>query len=226
MTSGARGGAAGCWRACRGCRGNDVSAGLPARVPRRESIAAFIADHLSVRRGSRRTSPTDERMLLLVEEVLRPGESSPLGYAMLVFADPSGRRGGRGGGEQADRRAQQVLRLPDRHGGGVAAPLMAAVLAAATPGSGGVRLARGQPAERPSTSLLREERLPSGRHEALHGRSQRHDDFVLERRALSISARAFARIRKRRRLDPDPRQMIDPVRACVPGNRGPRVSSR
>ncbi|THG30968.1 GNAT family N-acetyltransferase [Naasia lichenicola] len=150
----------------------------PGTAP--ESIAAFIADHLSVSRFDAYLAD-DERMLLLVEEVIRPGESLALGYAMLVFTDPTDAEVAAAVANRPTVELSKFYVLPDRHGGGVAAPLMAAVLAAATRG--------------PAESVWLGVNQQNGRARRFYEKSgfrvvgtkhfmvgpERHDDFVLER---------------------------------------------
>jgi GNAT superfamily N-acetyltransferase len=113
--------------------GEVAAATFPLACPPETSssaIAEFIETQLSPTRFEEYLGAED-RMILLAEDA-----DTAVGYAMLVFAEPA----------DADVAAAVTTRptvelskfyvLPHHHGGGIAAPLMAATLAAVRRGSG------------------------------------------------------------------------------------------
>ena len=127
----------------------------------RDRVEAFVDEVLSPERFADYVADP-ARHVLLAES-----EGTVLGYAMLVHGEPS----------DDDVRATIRLRptvelskiyvLPQAHGTGAAALLMARALEWAATDRRRRRLARRQPAERARPALLRQERLRARRYQAV-----------------------------------------------------------
>ena len=142
-----------------------------------ESIDEFIAGQLSEARFDEYLA-ADERMILLAEEA--PG-SLALGYAMLVFAEPADPDVAASVSIRPTVELSKFYVMPNHHGGAVAAPLMAAVLAAATRGpSESVWLGVNQQNARARRFYEKSGFRIVGEKSFMVG-PERHDDFVLER---------------------------------------------
>ena len=141
----------------------------------RERVDAFIAEVLSPARFGDYLADANRRVLLAEQAGI------PLGYAMLVSGEP----------EDADVRAALTLRptvelskiyvLPEAHGTGAAAALMAASLEwAASVGAAGAWLGVNQQNERAQRFYAKSGFARVGAKRFLVGGAY-EDDFVLER---------------------------------------------
>jgi GNAT superfamily N-acetyltransferase len=141
----------------------------------RERVDAFIADVLSPARFEDYLADADRRVLLAERDGI------PLGYAMLVRGEP----------QDADVRAALTLRptvelskiyvLPEAHGTGAAAALMATSLEwAASVGAAGAWLGVNQQNERAQRFYAKSGFVRVGTKRFLVGGAY-EDDFVLER---------------------------------------------
>ena len=131
---------------------------------RPDDVAAFIAENLSQARFADYLADPD-RVVLTAR-----ADGRILGYAMLI----------RGVADDADVQRAVPLRpavelskmyvLPDAHGAGVSAALMAAALDAGPRARRRVRLARRQPGKPTRPTVLRQARLRRQRHQDLPAR--------------------------------------------------------